>query len=200
MITEYGIEIDPKHSRAAQILEHFETMNVADLYAIELHALEIGDKWIAREVKAEIEDRNRVEVPWVYDDGGRSKYFKGKDAGDCVARSLAIVLERDYLEVYDALAEMNQRHGKRRKRSARDGVAPGAYKGYIGLTTDMNWYPTMEIGSGCTTHLRPDELPGGRVLVRCSKHITAMIDGVLHDTYDCSRDGTRCVYGYWKSD
>jgi len=24
-----------------------------------------------------------------------------------------------------------------------------------------------------------------------------VIDGVLHDTHDCSRDGTRCVYGYW---
>ncbi len=24
-----------------------------------------------------------------------------------------------------------------------------------------------------------------------------MIDGVVHDTYDCTRNGTRCVYGYW---
>jgi hypothetical protein len=25
-----------------------------------------------------------------------------------------------------------------------------------------------------------------------------MIDGVIHDTHDCSRRGKRCVYGYWQ--
>jgi hypothetical protein len=30
-----------------------------------------------------------------------------------------------------------------------------------------------------------------------SKHYCAVIDGVIHDTSDPSRDGTRCVYGYW---
>ena len=29
------------------------------------------------------------------------------------------------------------------------------------------------------------------------KNITVIKDGILHDTYDCSRNGTRCVYGYW---
>ena len=60
------------------------------------------------------------------------------------------------------------------------------------------WIPTMFIGLGCKVHLRKDELPAGRLLVHVSKHITAVIDGVLHDAYDCSREGTRCVYGYWK--
>jgi hypothetical protein len=56
----------------------------------------------------------------------------------------------------------------------------------------------MLIGQGCKVHLRSDELPSGRLIVRVSGHITSMIDGVLHDTYDCSRNGTRCVYGYYK--
>lgn len=29
-------------------------------------------------------------------------------------------------------------------------------------------------------------------------HYTAVIDGIIHDTHDCSRDGSRCVYGYWR--
>jgi hypothetical protein len=40
-----------------------------------------------------------------------------------------------------------------------------------------------------------------------SKHFTAVIDGRLHDTYDCSRNGNdcsrngkRCVYGYYTFD
>jgi hypothetical protein len=60
------------------------------------------------------------------------------------------------------------------------------------------WTPTMQIGSGCTVHLRPSELPSGRLVVSVSKHLTAMIDGVIHDTHDCSRRGKRCVYGYWQ--
>jgi hypothetical protein len=24
------------------------------------------------------------------------------------------------------------------------------------------------------------------------------VDGALHDTYNGSRNGTRCVYGYWR--
>jgi hypothetical protein len=56
----------------------------------------------------------------------------------------------------------------------------------------------MQIGSGCQVHLAADELPPGRIIVRLSKHYAAVVDGVLHDTHDCSRDGTRCVYGYFK--
>lgn len=59
------------------------------------------------------------------------------------------------------------------------------------------WNPTMTIGSGCTIHLAEDELPKGRIVVSLSRHCAAVIDGVLHDTYDCSRDGNRCVYGYY---
>ena len=56
----------------------------------------------------------------------------------------------------------------------------------------------MSIGSGCKVHLRADELPSGRLIVSLANHVVAVIDGVLHDTHDSSRDGTRCVYGYWK--
>jgi hypothetical protein len=56
----------------------------------------------------------------------------------------------------------------------------------------------MSIGSGCTVHLRDGELPMGRLIVSVSLHLVAVIDGIIHDTHDCSRDGTRCVYGYWR--
>jgi|SRR5262245_25045412 len=40
-----------------------------------------------------------------------------------------------------------------------------------------------------------------RPATRCRTHrpsaVVAVIDGVIHDTHDCSRDGTRCVYGYF---
>jgi anti-sigma-K factor RskA len=60
------------------------------------------------------------------------------------------------------------------------------------------WTATMGIGTGCTVHLRRDELPYGRLVCMVSRHACAVVDGVLFDDHDCSRNGTRCVYGYWR--
>mgnify|MGYP004454091319 CR=1 FL=1 len=129
-------------------------------------------------------------MQFVSDDGGRSAAGYKGSAGDCTVRAIAIATEKPYQEVYDDLF-------KRGKRSPRKGVFKRIYKPYM---TDIGWQwvPTMFIGSGCQVHLNSDELPAGRIVVRLSRHLVAVINGVLHDTYDCSRDGTRCVYGYWK--
>jgi hypothetical protein len=55
----------------------------------------------------------------------------------------------------------------------------------------------MFVGQGCKIHLKKEELPIGTLIVSCSKHLTVVIDGILNDVFDCSRNGTRCVYGYW---
>ena len=109
----------------------------------------------------------------------------------------------DYKEVYDKINEYAKREriGKRKKgiSDARDGV----YKDTIWrMLTDMGWkwVPTMFIGKGCQVHLNEKELPNGTLIVNVSKHTTCVKDGVLYDTYDCSREGTRCVYGYYIKD
>jgi hypothetical protein len=127
-------------------------------------------------------------------DGGRAEAGFVGEAGDCVARAIAIAAELEYREVYDALAGFAAERG--RPRSARDGVHRKDYDRLL-LELGFTWTPTMGIGTGCTVHLRDGELPAGRLVVRCSKHVCAVIDGVIHDTHDPSRDGTRCVYGYW---
>lgn len=143
------------------------------------------------------------KIKFVANDGGRKDAgFKGQ-AGDCVTRSIAIASGLSYQEVYKALAEGtgNQRASSRtgkRGKSARNGINVKRkwFKDYM-KSIGFEWVPTMQIGSGCQVHLRPEELPPGRLVVSVSKHYTAVIDGVLHDTWDCSRDGLRCVYGYW---
>lgn len=139
-------------------------------------------------------------MKWVYDDGGRSKYFKGK-AGDCFCRAVAIATETDYKVVYDLINEIakTERTGKRKKgiSNARTGV----YKATADKVMERlgwEWVATMSIGAGCRTHLEADELPAGRIVARVSKHFVAVIDGVVHDTYDSTREGNRCVYGYWR--
>ena len=43
-------------------------------------------------------------MPWVYNDGGRSKYYSG-DEYDSITRSISIVTKRDYKEIHDLLEE-----------------------------------------------------------------------------------------------
>jgi hypothetical protein len=140
---------------------------------------------------------------YVFNDGGRAAAgYKGQ-AGDCCARAVAIVTGRPYQEVYDAInaAAVNERTGKRKRgiSSARAGVYGATARKFM-LSLGWQWTPTMAIGQGCKVHLRANELPAGRLLVFVSKHYTAVIDGVIHDTHDCSRAGMRCVYGYFSKE
>ena len=152
-----------------------------------------------------------TSLPVVYDDGGRAAAgFKGM-AGDCVCRSIAIATGRPYLEVYQALSKGAGSERNTKGASARNGIHIWQrwFKEYV-RSVGLVWTPTMKIGSGCTVHLLQGELPSGRLVVRVSKHLTAVIDGVIHDTDDPQRttiwhgeDGLpnrlshRCVYGYW---
>jgi hypothetical protein len=146
--------------------------------------------------------------PWIYDDGGRAAAgFAGK-TGDCVTRAIAIATGQPYRTIYDELFQRNREfaatsRSRKALRTAGHGGSPrnGIWgtevaRPYL-LSLDWTWHPTMRIGSGCKVHLRADELPGGRLIVSVSHHFVAVVNGVIHDTHDCSRDGTRCVYGYF---
>ena len=128
----------------------------------------------------------------IYNDGGSGT----NKQRDCVVRAIAIATEQPYADVRDRinyLAENEYFDGS----DANSGVHKTLYKDYL-TALGWTWTPTMSIGSGCKVHLLADELPSGRLVCNVSKHYVAVIDGVLHDTDDCSREGTRCVYGYYQ--
>tara|TARA_R110002110_G_scaffold178197_1_gene383091 strand:+ start:548 stop:1021 length:474 start_codon:yes stop_codon:yes gene_type:complete len=143
-----------------------------------------------------------------HNDGGRDEAgFKGA-TGDCVIRAIAIAMGIPYQEAYDDLhkASKDFRDTKRckvAKQLAKEGACSprkGVYKEVSDVYIESKgwrWQPTMSIGSGCKVHLRKDELPSGKIITRLTKHFCAVIDGVIQDTYDPSRNGTRCVYGYY---
>lgn len=150
-----------------------------------------------------------------YSDGGRKAAgFKGL-AGDCSVRAIAIATEIDYRTVYDALASLKESFLRKKLKTVRNVKRWAMYEKayYKGLTPDTGtpkevvhqyltslgwrWVPTMRIGSGCKVHLKSNELPAGRIVCSVSKHNVAVIDGVIYDNHDCSRSGTRCVYGYF---
>ena len=169
-------------------------------------------------------------MKFVYDDGGRKEEGYKGHAGDCVCRAIAIVGGIPYGLVYAELAHgtANERKTKHSKnsgsRTARNGIFTSRkwFKDYM-RRLGFRWVPTMQVGSGCKVHLTDGELPNGRLVVAVSKHYTAVIDGVIHDTYDPQREAhcgvpdhgqalrsgetrqngwinsiqRRCVYGYW---
>ena len=143
-----------------------------------------------------------LKISLIIDDGGRAAAgFRGH-TGDCAARAAAIATGLPYKQIYEAinLIAMNERPRKRaRPSNARTGVHTWTLNTLLEMH-GFKWTPTMTVGSGCKVHLRADELPSGIIITRLSKHYAAVIDGVLHDTHDSSRDGTRCVYGYWSKE
>lgn len=168
-----------------------------------------------------------------FDDGGRKAAGYRGATGDCVVRAIAIATEQPYADVYrdlgQRLAEYAASHRDRvaqRVRSkgvsVRDGVSRQIYEAYL-LALGWTWTPTMRIGSGCKIHLVDGELPSGRIICRLSRHLVAVVDGVIHDTSDPQREvhvlepdhggplkpgqtrnvngihtiRQRCVYGYY---
>lgn len=139
-------------------------------------------------------------IEFKYDDGGRAAAGYKGSMSDCVVRAVAIATGTPYGMVYDlvnALADRERTGSHNRgKSNARTGVYKSTIK-WLMESYGWIWQPTMGIGTGCRVHLRAEELPGGRLVVSLSKHLTAVVDGVVHDTDNPARGGTRCVYGYW---
>jgi len=148
---------------------------------------------------------------FVYNDGGRAVAGYKGTTGDCAVRAIAIATGKPYQEVYDALQRHSDQYAQNHRckvakkirasgSSPRLGVFGDVFRDYL-LSLGWKWMPTMGVGTGCKVHLNTSELlsitPYRRLICRVSKHFVAVIDGVINDTYDCSREGTRCVYGFY---
>ena len=138
-------------------------------------------------------------MEWSYNDGGRSKYFKGT-TNDCVCRAISIATGKDYKETYNLINKYAKEYSKTNPNDnshARYGVSKELIDKIL---SDLGfiWTPTMFFGKGCTNKLRDGDLPKkGTLIVSVSKHLTCVKDNVIYDTYNPSRNGKRCVYGYY---
>ena len=117
-------------------------------------------------------------IGYVYDDGGRLEAgFKGI-AGDCVARALAVFTGESYEQVYRDLAAANKTAGK--SRSARNGLRKDVYEpvylkyGLVKVRLPKGPRPTYTEAYG----------QHGDCIVSTAKHIAAIVDGELRDTFD----------------
>ena len=160
-------------------------------------------------------------MEWTFNDGGRSKYFKG-NTSDCVCRAIAIATGLDYKVVYD---ELNKRakayntkvadkiaRGKATKAnmvSSRTGMVRVVYEPYL-KELGWEWHSLNRIGSIKKTHLVAEELPNEKVIIcQLTKHLVCVVNGVVNDTYNSSEklyyneigelltNDRRMVYGYY---
>ena len=132
-------------------------------------------------------------MEYIYNDGGRSKYFKGK-AEDCVCRAISIASNRDYKEVYDSL--------KKALGTPRNGVftTNKAFKDWM-VANGFVWTPCSGIGVKTSVHFIEGELPKGRLVCSVAKHYVAVVDDKVYDTWDSrynSFNEIRRIYGYWE--
>ncbi len=140
-------------------------------------------------------------IGYQYNDGGRAAAGYKGTTGDCVCPRDC---HRDRASLPGDLRPHQRLRQARAQGEAEARAEQRAYRGPQGHHSprdrgELGWVfvPTMGIGTGCRVHLRADELPRGRLIVNFSRHMSAVIDGVVHDIHDPCRDGTRCVYGYW---
>ena len=128
--------------------------------------------------------------PWVYSDGGRAAAGFSGNVDDCSVRSIAIALALPYERVH---RELSRDLGA----SADYGMSQQAIHKYV-FSYGWRWTQTTGmVSNSFYVHLREGQLPPGRIIARIPNHVTAVIDGVIHDTFDPSEGGHRGVIGYW---
>ena len=135
-------------------------------------------------------------MEYIYDDGGRSLYFKGK-TGDCVCRSIAIASGRDYKEIYDLIFSTM-------KVSPRNGVNTRTAKfKRLMESLGFRWVATSGIGSHQAVHFIQGELPEGRMVCQVTGHCVAVVNNQVRDIFDCRLNTfgeNRRIYGFWKKE
>jgi hypothetical protein len=159
-----------------------------------------------------MDDTEEVAIPWVHNDGGyagrttkRGRFIPGNG----VVRAIAIATGGNYHDVNRELQNRQYeyvrglRSGRIKEKGAsinEVGVWPDVSKKYL-LDNGWRWTPTMSIGSGTTMHLTYEEIPDRPLFIaKVSRGLVTVINGVVQDIGDPSREGTRAVYGYYWPD
>ncbi len=126
---------------------------------------------------------NALRFEW--HDGGRIAAGFSGYTGDCVTRAITIASGKPYREIYDDLFEAHD-------RSPRNGIGPEVTKQYL------TQHGFVRIGL-----YEWDMLPLGPLVVRCSswrkRHLSAVIDRCIYDTWNPSVDSELEVDEVWRS-
>jgi hypothetical protein len=118
------------------------------------------------------------KLEYSYNDGGRSKYFKG-NAGDCVVRALAIWSGENYKELYNSLRGFIKKlksSGIKTKSHPRNGINPKILKLFL-KEKGFKYSYVKELK-------QINMLGNGNFLLNLDGHIVTVKNGILYDTWD----------------
>ncbi len=133
-------------------------------------------------------------IDYHYDDGGREAAgYRGR-TGDCVVRAIAVCARQDYRAVYLTMAEQMKRNGYAasgnayaiRERSRR---APRR-KGQITArrvqdrVLELYGFRKVRLPAGARPTFTEAHERYGDCIVGTTKHVAAVVDGALRDTFD----------------
>lgn len=144
-------------------------------------------------------------MEFIYNDGGRSQYFKATNVNDCVCRAICNATDLDYKEVYDLINMMGKlekttNHRGNQCSTARDGVFKETLTKIVN-SLGCEKIKVQEFGSSIKCHLDDEDLKDymtGSYIINVSRHETCLRNGKLYDTYNCTRGGDRQVYVMYK--
>ena len=145
-------------------------------------------------------------MKYTFNNGGRNEHYKGL-TGDCVTRAITIATKLPYDVVYDSLFHIAKHWKGNYKLAKRIRLNPSPRNGCY-----------CEVGSDFLKAINLEEVRKklkindqmfykGRYVVKVRKHWIAIIDGVIHDTWDSRKtsgaytDGVpqwKTVTRYWK--
>ena len=114
---------------------------------------------------------------------------KNRKTPDCVVRALTVATGKAYADVYRELFDVSLATGYMlNEKRVEDKVL--ASNGFV-----KHKQPRKADGTKYTIG-EVDELTGKRgiVVIRCAHHLTAVLDGVLIDTWDCRG---KCISNYY---
>ena len=132
-------------------------------------------------------------IDYRYDDGGRAAAgYRGK-TGDCVVRAIAICAREDYRAVYVTMAEHMKRNGyasgnayatRERNRKAprrRDQLTAKRVQDRV---LEAYGFRKVRLPAGERPTFTEAHHRFGDCVVGTTKHVAAIVDGALRDTFD----------------
>ena len=145
---------------------------------------EVFDSIVPLITEYELEPLHKFKIGFRYSDGGRKEAGYKGSAGDCAVRSIAIAMNRDYQDVYNDLFDFAN-------KTPRNGVLVSVIDKYL---LDYLGFRYMNADG---KRLITEDLPMGIIICSLKKHVVCAKDRIIYDTYDCSKNGQRELYGYY---
>jgi len=143
--------------------------------------------------------QNVKNVTYIYDDGGRDAEGYRVSAVDCAVRAMAIALQIPYKQAHAEIATRKKRRCNLCGRVRKD--VPKKDMSYILAAHGYKWFPAPIFAGRRVAgrwvagrYAYAGDMPAGRIIVKMDGNYAAIIDGVLHDTFDSSQ---KMIWGYW---